>query len=53
MGRLGSAAAPFIVGSLAETHGFATAFAILAAALVLGSLTWIWLPETRGRRLAV
>jgi MFS family permease len=53
MGRLGSAAAPFVVGSLAETHGFGTAFAILAAALVLGSLTWIWLPETRGRSLAV
>jgi MFS family permease len=53
MGRLGSAAAPFVVGSLAETHGFGTAFAILAAALVLGSLTWIWLPETRGRSLAM
>jgi MFS family permease len=53
MGRLGSAAAPFVVGSLAETHGFGTAFAILAGALVLGALTWIWLPETRGRSLAV
>jgi MFS family permease len=52
MGRLGSAAAPFMVGSLAETHGFATAFALLSGALVLGSLTWIWLPETRGRSLA-
>jgi MFS family permease len=53
MGRLGSAAAPFMVGSLAETHGFGTAFALLAAALMLGALTWIWLPETRGRRLLV
>jgi MFS family permease len=52
MGRLGSAVAPFMVGSLAETHGFATAFALLSGALVLGSLTWIWLPETRGRSLA-
>ncbi len=52
MGRLGSAVAPFAVGSLAETHGFATAFALLSGALVLGSLTWIWLPETRGRSLA-
>jgi MFS family permease len=52
MGRLGSAVAPFMVGSLAETHGFATAFALLSGALALGSLTWIWLPETRGRSLA-
>ena len=52
MGRLGSAAAPFLVGSLAETHGFGAAFAMLAGALALGALTWISLPETRGRQLA-
>jgi sugar phosphate permease len=52
MGRLGSAVAPFAVGSLAETRGFGTAFALLAVALLLGAATWIWLPETRGRRLA-
>ena len=51
MGRLGSAFAPFLVGSLAPTHGFGTAFAMLAGALMLGATTWIWLPETRGRRL--
>ena len=51
MGRLGSAFAPFLVGSLAQTHGFGTAFAMLAVALVLGAATWIWLPETRGRSL--
>jgi len=51
MGRLGSAAAPFVVGSLAETRGFGTAFALLAVALLLGASTWIWLPETRGRSL--
>ena len=52
MGRLGSAVAPFMVGSLAQTHGFGVAFAMLAGALVLGATTWIWLPETRGRSLA-
>jgi MFS family permease len=51
MGRLGSAFAPFLVGSLAQTHGFGTAFAMLAGALLLGATTWIWLPETRGRSL--
>jgi MFS family permease len=52
MGRLGSAVAPFVVGSLAETRGFGTAFILLAISLVLGASTWIWLPETRGRSLA-
>jgi len=52
MGRLGSAAAPFIVGSMAQTQGFATAFAMLAGALLVGAATWIWLPETRGRSVS-
>ena len=52
MGRFGSAVAPFLIGSLAQTHGFASAFALLAAAFAAGALTWIWLPETRGRSLA-
>src|SRR5206468_7170122 len=51
MGRLGSAVATFLIGSLAQTRGFASAFALLAAAFVVGALTWIWLPETRGRSL--
>jgi hypothetical protein len=46
---LGSAAAPFVVGSLAQTQGFGAAFAMLAGALLIGAATWIWLPETRGR----
>jgi MFS family permease len=51
MGRFGSALAPLFVGSLAETHGFSAAFAVLSAAFAVGALTWIWLPETRGRKL--
>jgi MFS family permease len=47
MGRIGSALAPFIVGSFAETRGFGLAFALLAIVLVIGATTWIWLPETR------
>ena len=47
VGRIGSAVSPFVVGSLAETHGFGMAFALLAITLVLGAVTWIWLPETR------
>jgi MFS family permease len=52
VGRLASAAAPFLVGSMAEQHGFGAAFATLAAALLVGAATWIWLPETRGRTLS-
>ena len=47
MGRIGSALAPFIVGSFAETRGFGPAFALLAVVLAVGATTWIWLPETR------
>jgi MFS family permease len=52
IGRFGSAAAPFVVGSLAQTQGFGAAFALLAGALLIGASTWIWLPETRGRGVA-
>jgi len=52
VGRMGSALAPVIVGSLAETRGFGAAFAALAGALLVGAATWIWLPETRGRSVA-
>ena len=52
VGRVGSAAAPFLVGSMAETYGFGVAFAMLAGALLVGAATWIWLPETRGRSTA-
>ena len=51
MGRIASAAAPFTVGSLADRQGFGSAFAILAGVFVLASLFWIWIPETKGRKL--
>ncbi len=53
IGRLASAVAPFAVGRLAETHGFATALLLSAAAFVLAATAWIWIPETRGRQLAL
>jgi MFS family permease len=52
VGRTASALAPFVVGSLAQTQGFATAFAVLAVALLVGASTWIWLPESRGWSVA-
>jgi len=52
VGRMASALAPFLVGSLAQTQGFGAAFALLAVALLLGATTWIWLPESRGWNVA-
>jgi MFS family permease len=50
-GRIASAAAPFAVGTLAQTRGFGTAFPVVALAFLAAALTWIWIPETRGRAL--
>lgn len=47
MGRIGSALAPFVVGSLAQRRGFGLAFSLLTTSLLLGAATWIWLPESR------
>lgn len=51
IGRLASAASPYLVGSLADTHGFGTALLVCSAAFVVAAVFWIWIPETRGRVL--
>ncbi len=51
IGRLASAIAPFTVASLAQSHGFAFAFLVAAFAFVVAAVLWIWIPETRGRKL--
>ena len=43
LGRLASAAAPYTVGALAQTHGFATAFHVNAVAFVLAAVLWLFL----------
>lgn len=52
VGRIASAAAPFAVGSLAQSHGFGVALSIASVAFVGAAICWIWIPETRGRELA-
>ena len=52
IGRVVSAAAPWAVGSLAQTQGFGTALTISSAAFVLAAVAWIWIPETRGQDLS-
>jgi MFS family permease len=51
IGRVASAAAPYLVGTLADTHGFGTALLVCSAAFVAAAGLWIWIPETRGRAL--
>ena len=48
IGRIASAAAPFAVGSLAQTRGFDFALLLTSVAFLLAAITWIWIPETRG-----
>jgi len=50
-GRIASAAAPFVVGSLAASRGFFAAFAVAGAAFLLAAVMWIWIPETSNREL--
>jgi MFS family permease len=51
IGRIASALAPFVVGSLATTRGFDVALSVAAAAFLVAAALWIWIPETRGRTL--
>ena len=52
LGRIASAAAPFTVGTLAQSRGFDVALSTTSVAFVLAAVLWIWIPETRGRKLA-
>jgi MFS family permease len=51
VGRIASAAAPFVVGSMAGTQGFGVAFAITGAAFLLAAMLWVGIPATHNREL--
>jgi MFS family permease len=51
IGRIVSAAAPWTVGSLAQSYGFGPALTVSSVAFVLAAIVWIWIPETKGRDL--
>jgi MFS family permease len=51
IGRGLSAAAPFLVGAIAERTGLGGAFSLTAVAYLAAACLWIWIPETRGRQL--
>jgi MFS family permease len=52
IGRLASAAAPFVVGTMAQSSGFGAAFTMTAVAFLIAAFMWLFIPETRGRELA-
>jgi MFS family permease len=49
IGRVASAAAPYVVGGLTQTQGFPAALSVAAAAYALAAVFWVAIPETRGR----
>jgi len=52
IGRVASAAAPYIVGSLTATEGYGAALSVTAAAYLVAAAFWIFIPETKGRVVA-
>ena len=52
VGRIASAAAPFVVGSMAATQGFGIAFAVVGSAFFVAALLWFGIPNTGNKELA-
>ena len=50
-GRLLSAVAPFVIGSLAQQRGFGAAFTLTSIAFMIAAVLWLGIPETRGRKM--
>jgi MFS family permease len=51
IGRVASAAAPYVVGGLTQSAGYGPALSLTAAAYAAAAIFWIFIPETRGREL--
>lgn len=51
MGRVASALAPWMVGGMAVTHGYAAALSLTAVAFLLAASFWVFIPETKGRHI--
>jgi MFS family permease len=49
IGRVASAAAPWVVGGLVQTNGYPAALSITAGAYLLAAAFWFLIPETKGR----
>jgi MFS family permease len=49
IGRVASAAAPYVVGGLTATAGYGAALSVTAAAYLVAAVFWLFIPETKGR----
>jgi MFS family permease len=50
-GRIVSAFAPALGGSVARSHGYPAALSIAAAAFIVAACLWAFIPETKGRSI--
>ncbi len=50
-GRIVSALAPFVVGSMAQSRGFGYAFVLISISFVAAAALWKGIPDTTGREL--
>lgn len=51
LGRVISAASPWIVGGMAQAYGYGPALAVAASGFAVAAALWLALPETEGRGL--
>lgn len=52
VGRIASAAAPWLVGGMAQSRGYPAALSITAIAYLLAAVFWLAIPETKNRTLS-
>jgi MFS family permease len=51
LGRIASAAAPFLVGDFAKAYGYPAAISLAGTAFLAAAVCWFFIPETRGRSI--
>ena len=51
-GRLLSALAPFLVGTMVQSRGYGAAFTMTSVFFIIAAALWLGIPETKGRKLA-
>jgi MFS family permease len=49
IGRVASAAAPYVVGGLTTSQGYGAALSVTAAAYLAAAAFWVFIPETKDR----
>ncbi|HEX8029375.1 MAG TPA: MFS transporter [Vicinamibacterales bacterium] len=50
-GRLLSAIAPFMVGTMVQSRGYGAAFTMTSIFFIIAAALWLGIPETKGRQL--